>query len=159
LFTGNQVGYAPAVDAIQEFNEITLNATAEFGNFMGGIIRANNWKGAARSDMRWNNFGGTFGEPIRKDKLFAFLDYQGSRDDTPTTINSTTVYTSAERQGDFSQLLTQAKPVQLYNPFSLDASGVRAPFPGNIIPNALISPAAGKFSPRNTTRSRPTAAS
>jgi len=36
----NLVGYAPAVDAIQEFNEITLNAPAEFGNYMGGIISA-----------------------------------------------------------------------------------------------------------------------
>ena len=34
----NLVGYAPSVDAIQEFNEITQNASAEFGNFMGGII-------------------------------------------------------------------------------------------------------------------------
>ena len=34
----NLVGYAPSVDAIQEFNEITNNASAEFGNFMGGII-------------------------------------------------------------------------------------------------------------------------
>ena len=145
LFTGNQVGYAPAVDAIQEFNEITLNAPAEFGNFMGGIISvstksgtnqfhgsayeffrndvlnandwASNWKGAARSAVRWNNFGGTLGGPVRKDKLFVFLDYQGSRDDTPATINSITVFTTPERQGNFSQLLTQAKPVQLYNPF------------------------------------------
>ena len=36
----NLVGYAPAVDAIQEFNEITLNAPAEFGNYMGGIVSA-----------------------------------------------------------------------------------------------------------------------
>jgi len=172
LFTGNQVGYAPSVDAIQEFNEITLNAPAEFGNFMGGIISttiksgtnqyhgsafeffrnnvlnandwATNWKGGARTAVRWNNFGGTFGGSIKKDKLFFFLDYQGSRDDTPTVINTTSVYTTAERQGNFSQLLTLAKPVQLYNPFSADANGNRSPFPGNIVPASLISPAAGK---------------
>jgi hypothetical protein len=173
LFTGNQVGYAPSVDAIQEFNEITLNAPADFGNFMGGIINttiksgtngfhgsafeffrndvlnandwAGNWKGTPRAAVRWNNFGGTFGGPIKKDKLFFFADYQGSRDDTPTTVSATTVFTTAERQGNFSQLLTQAKAVQLYNPFSASASGTRAPFPGNIIATSLISPVAGKI--------------
>jgi hypothetical protein len=166
----NLVGYAPSVDAIQEFNEITLTAPAEFGNYMGGIISAtirsgtnqfhgsayeffrndvlnandwaSNWKGAARSAVRWNNFGGTGGGPIKRDKLFFFADYQGSRLDTPTSIQTTTVFTTAERQGDFSQLLTQAKPVQLYNPFSVSSSGSRAPFAGNIIPKSLFSPAA-----------------
>ena len=38
MFQNNTVGYAPGVEAIQEFNEITLNAPAEFGSFMGGII-------------------------------------------------------------------------------------------------------------------------
>ena len=146
----NLVGYAPAVDAIQEFNEITLNAPAEFGNFMGGIISAtiksgtnqfhgsayeffrndvlnanswsNNFEGAERPSTRWNNFGATFGGPIKKDKLFFFVDYQGSRLDTPTSISTTTLYTTAERTGNFSQLLTQATPIQLYNPFALTAT-------------------------------------
>ena len=34
----NTVGYTPSPDAIQEFNLITNNASAEFGNFMGGIV-------------------------------------------------------------------------------------------------------------------------
>ncbi len=169
----NAVGYAPSVDAIQEFNEITNNAPAEFGNFMGAIIStttksgtnqlhgsafeffrnnvlnandwANNFNGAPRSAIRWNNFGGTLGGPIMKDKLFFFIDYQGSRDDTPTSIQTTTLYTAAERTGDFSQLLTTASPIQLYNPFSVDARGNRAPFAGNIIPSSLFSPAASKI--------------
>ena len=169
----NLVGYAPAVDAIQEFNEITLTAPAEFGNYMGGIVsvttksgtnqfhggayeffrndklNANSWTnnflGAARPATRWNNFGGSGGGPIKRDKLFFFADYQGSRLDTPTSISTTTVYTAAERQGDFSALLTQAKPVQLYNPYSLDSSGNRAPFPNNIIPASLFNPVAAKI--------------
>jgi hypothetical protein len=169
----NLVGYAPAVDAIQEFNEITLTAPAEFGNYMGGIVsatiksgtnqfhggayeffrndklNANSWtndfEGAKKQATRWNNFGGTFGGPIKKDKLFFFADYQGSRLDTPTSITTTTVFTTAERGGDFSALLTQAKPVQIYNPFSAAANGTRSPFPNNVIPASLFSPAAVKI--------------
>ena len=170
LFQNNTVGYAPSVEAIQEFNEITLNAPAEFGSFMGGIISvtiksggnqfhggafeffrnnvlnandwASNWNSAPRAAVRWNNFGGTLGGPVKKNKLFFFADYQGSRDDTPTTINTTTVFTAAERQGDFSQLQTESTPIQLYNPFSANTAGVRAPFADNMIPVSLISPAA-----------------
>ncbi len=173
FFQNNTVGYAPSVEAIQEFNEITSNAPSEFGNFMGGVISvtiksggnqfhggafeffrnnvlnandwASNWNGVPRAAVRWNTFGGTLGGPIKKNKLFFFADYQGSRDDTPTTINTTTVFTMAERQGNFSQLLTQSKPIQLFNPFSTNAAGIRAPFADNVIPVSLISPAAGNI--------------
>lgn len=169
----NLVGYAPSVDAIQEFNEITNNAPAEFGNFMGAVVsvstksgtnqlhgsafeflrndvlNANNWSnnfnGSPRPAIRWNNFGGTLGGAIQKDKLFYFVDYQGSRDDTPTSIQTTTLYTTAERNGNFSQLLSLPNPVQLYNPFSTGANGSRQPFAGNLIPASLFSPAASKI--------------
>jgi len=173
----NLVGYAPSVDAIQEFNEITQNASAEFGNFMGGIISttiksgtnqfhgdvfeffrndklnaaewSQNFNGAPRSALRWNEFGGTLGGPIKKDKLFFFVDYQGSRFDTPTSITGTSLLTAQERGGDFSQLLNPAltggKALQLYNPFSVDGTGNRAPFAGNQIPANLISPIASKI--------------
>ena len=49
--------------------------------------------------MRWNEFGGTLGGPIKKDKLFFFVDYQGQRFDTPTSIGATSVLTAAERMG------------------------------------------------------------
>ncbi len=139
----NDVGYAPSVDAIQEFNMITQNASAEFGNFMGGIISvstkggtnafhgnlfeffrndklnannwANNWAGLARPLLRWNEFGGSLGGRIIKDKLFFFADYQGSRYDQPATSTVFSVLTTAERQGDFSQVLTQ-QGIQLVNP-------------------------------------------
>ena len=165
----NLVGYAPSVDAIQEFNEITQNAPAEFGNFMGAIVSttiksgtnqyhgdafeflrndklnanswSNNFTGAPRQKLRWNEFGGTFGGPIKKDKLFFFVDYQGQRFDTPTSIGATSLMTAAERQGNFSQLLPS---VQLYDPNSV-VNGKRQPFAGNIIPANLLDPVAQKI--------------
>ena len=165
----NLVGYAPSVDAIQEFNEITQNAPAEFGNFMGGIIstqiksganafhgdafeffrndvlNANSWSNnftdSPRAKLRWNEFGGTLGGRIIRDKLFFFADYQGQRFDTPTSTSATSVFTAKERSGDFSELLQQANPVQLYNPHSV-VNGQRVPFAGNIIPKNLLDPVA-----------------
>ncbi len=163
----NLVGYAPSVDAIQEFNEITQNAPAEFGNFMGGIIStqiksgsngfhgdlfeffrndvlnantwSNNFTDSPKAKLRWNEFGGTLGGRIIRDKLFFFVDYQGQRFDTPTSVSATSVFTAAERRGDFSQLLTLSTPIQLYNPYVL-SGGARVPFVGNIIPPNLLNP-------------------
>jgi hypothetical protein len=163
----NLVAYAPSVDAIEEFNMITQNASAEFGNFMGGIVNVsvkagtnqihgtafeflrndqlnansweNNWKGSSRSLLRWNQFGGSAGGAIKKDKIFLFGDYQGSRYDTPAATTSTSVLTAAERAGNFS-----AVNQQLYNPLSVAANGTRAPFAGNQIPIGMINPTAAK---------------
>ncbi len=169
----NLVGYAPSVDAIQEFNLITQDAPAEFGNFMGGIVStsiksgtnvfhggafefirndklnandwAANWNGNPRALLRWNEFGADGGGPIKKDKLFFFVDYQGQRFDTPAATGSISVLTTAERGGNFSQLLTLQNPIQLYNPYSVDANGNRAPFVGNIIPTTLLNPVSTKI--------------
>ncbi len=162
----NLVGYAPSVDAIQEFNLITQDAPAEFGNFMGGIVStsiksgtnqyhgsafefirndklnanswSSNWSGSPRALLRWNEFGATFGGPIKKDKLFFFVDYQGQRFDTPASTGPVSVLTAAERGGDFSQLLKLGTPIQLYNPYTVGS--VRAPFAGNLIPQNLLNP-------------------
>ena len=161
----NAVGYTPSVDAIQEFNMITQNASAEFGNFMGGIVsvsikgganafhgdafeffrndklNANNWannfNGLPRPLLRWNEFGASLGGRIIKDKLFFFVDYQGSRFDQPGTSSGFSVLTTAERAGDFSRLLSLPTPVQLYNPRT------KAPIPNNNLAAAgLLSPQA-----------------
>jgi hypothetical protein len=130
----NEVGYTPSVDAIQEFNMITNNASAEFGNFQGGIIsatiksgtnsyhgdvfeflrndklNANSWandiNGLPKPAARWNMFGATFGGPIIKNKLFFFTDYQGQRFDFPATANSYNAISGDERNGNFSALCT-----------------------------------------------------
>jgi len=159
----NLVGFSPSVDAIQGLNVITQNASAEFGNFQGGIIsahirsgtsmyhgnifefvrndvlNANNWAsslhGLPKPALRWNMFGATFGGPIVKKRLFFFVDYQGQRFSHPSTTTPITLFTSAERRGDFSQLLPD---IQLYNPFQLDTTGTRVPFPNNQIPTTMI---------------------
>ncbi len=132
----NLVGYTPSPDAIEEFNMITQNAPAEFGNFEGGIIsasiksgtnqlhgdvfeffrndalNANSWANGLqdpvvpKAALRWNQFGGTLGGPIKKDKLFFFADYEGQRFDHPSTTSTWNVFNTAERGGDFGQLCT-----------------------------------------------------
>jgi hypothetical protein len=159
----NQLGFTPSPDAIQEFNLITSNASAEFGNFQGGIINAsiksgtnqfhgdaweffrndvlnaNQWENKfggpgnelKRAALRWNMFGATFGGPVLKDKLFFFVDYQQQAFDHPTTSSFITVFSNAERAGDFSQLTTQLK-----NPIT------GTPYAGNQIPIAQLNPVA-----------------
>jgi hypothetical protein len=201
----NLLGYTPAPDAIQEFNLITNNAPAEFGNFEGGIVNAtlksgtnqyhgdvweffrndvlnanswsNNlnvnsagqWDPLPKAKLRWNMFGGTFGGPIIKNKLFFFADFQDQRLDFPSSAGSDSVFTAAERGGNFGDICTQhggafdpsgvcqnADPtkdtgVQLYNPCvsftapctsSSTAATTRQPFPNNVIPTAMLSPVA-----------------
>jgi hypothetical protein len=176
----NLVSYQPNPDAVEEVKLITNNASAEFGNFQGGIVSVmiksgtnqfhgdvfeyfrndklnadnwgRNWQGLTRSPLRWNQFGGTAGGRIVRDRLFIFADYQGLRQATPTQLSTATVMPLAWRNGDFSSLLSATGPnsvgkvIQLYNPFSvLDANGNRSPFPGNVIPQNLLSPAAVKL--------------
>jgi len=181
----NDVAFAPSVDAIQEFNLISQNAPASYGNYLGGIIsvtiksgtnqfhgdafefirndalNANTWangltKGISpyipgvtyrdgstvKPVLRWNEFGGSVGGPIIKDKLFFFVDYQGSRYDQPATTKSYTVFTTAERQGNFADVCTAGFNAQglcnniaqqLYNPFSANSPGGRKPYLNNQI--------------------------
>ena len=131
----NLVAYSPSPDAIQEFNLITQNTSAEFGNFQGGIISVSIKSGTNqfhgdlweffRNDklnannffanffqlpkpvIRWNMFGGTVGGPIVKKKLFFFADYQGHRFDVYSN-NPFSALTGAERMGDFGQLCTDS---------------------------------------------------
>ena len=120
-------GAIPNLDSIEEFRILTNNFDAEYGNYSGGQINVitksgtNQWHGSGfeflrntnldaanyfdqgkRGSYHQNQFGGTFGGPIKKDKLFFFADYQGNRiiQGVPQVIRG--VPTLATEQGDVS---------------------------------------------------------
>lgn len=92
--------------------------------------------------------GGTFGAPIRKNKIFSFSAYEHWNDKRPISYVRT-VPTAAERSGDFSQSVLNGRVRAIYNPFSsvLDANGkvVRTAFAGNVIPTSLLDATALKM--------------
>ncbi|HEY6251761.1 MAG TPA: carboxypeptidase regulatory-like domain-containing protein [Candidatus Angelobacter sp.] len=108
-----------------------------------------------KSPFKRNQFGGTVGMPILKNKLFIFADYQGLRQDRPLNTEFATVPTDKMRNGDFSELLgtgLTTTPAALtgcgavvsvngaiYNPLTC------APFPGNMIPSGQINAAGQKY--------------
>ncbi|MGH9448451.1 MAG: carboxypeptidase regulatory-like domain-containing protein, partial [Terriglobia bacterium] len=175
----NLTSYQPSMDAVSEFDVITNNAPAQYGQFQGGVISvtlksgtdqyhgdafeflrnsglnanswSNNYEHIPTPGLRWNTFGGTFGGPIKKDKLFFFADYEGLRLDSPPAIGAESVMTPAERAGDFSALLPGR---QLYNPCAsmsgpctqpANPLAARQAFPGNQIPASMIDPVAAKL--------------
>lgn len=157
----NGVVYNPNPDAIQEFKVLTSNFSAEYGRNSGGIITVvtksgtnefhgsafefnrnedynantyiNNSLGAPRPILKRNQYGGTFGGPIKKDKLFFFVSYQGQRQ-TAVTPTTATTFSPAELQGDFSASPNQASVAAFLqaNPFfqsnaALAAQGIIDP--------------------------------
>ena len=145
------------VDAMQEFRVITNNYAAEYGHSTGGIVsmstragtnqyhgslfeslqntalNARNFFAANRAPVRLNQFGGTFGGPIRKDKTFFFVTWEQTRQLTSTTLKAT-VPTLLERTGDFSDLRnTAGGKILIYDPAS-GSGPTRQAFANNRIP-------------------------
>ena len=116
----------PNPDSIQEFNLQSENFTAEYGNAGGGIVNivtksgtnqihgsafeflrngalnARNFFAPTHDTLKRNQFGGTLGGPIVKDKLFFFGTYQGTRVRSAPAGRIAFVPTAAERGGDIS---------------------------------------------------------
>jgi hypothetical protein len=166
----NYLIMVPTLDSIQEVRILASNYSAEYGaaagattvvqtkggtNLLHGDVYEflrnnkldantffNNLNGLPKPPFHRNEFGGTVGGPIRKDKTFFFADYQGTRIVQPVTTTST-IPTLAQqaslRTGDFS-----STPTTIYNPYNV-VNGNRAPFPNNQIPTALLDPAALKL--------------
>ena len=95
--------------------------------------RINPATGRAIPVGQWNQFGGSIGGKIIKNKLFYFGDYQGTRRNIGGSI-ITRVPTLAERRGDMSGLGRT-----IYNPLSSSTLAGRTPFSGNVIPQAQLS--------------------
>jgi hypothetical protein len=160
----------PPLDAVQETRLMGSNYSAEYGSAAGAVTvvqtksGTNQIHGTAYEFLRNNNlnantffnnragipvppyhrnqFGANTGGPVRKDKSFFFVDYEGTRVVQPTTLTYT-IPTLAQRQmiasGDFNALGTT-----IYDP-TTDAGGLRTPFPNNQIPTARLDLAAQKL--------------
>ena len=152
-----QVTYTPSAEAVEEFKVQQTNFSAEYGfsgasvvnmvtrsggnSFHGsaydflrnGITDANNWfnneNGVPLPPVHRNNYGGTIGGPIVKNKTFFFFDWDGSRSSNLSTYQAG-VPSAAERTGDFGELcasnggtfdstgLCSTISGQLYDPYS-----------------------------------------
>ena len=161
----NRVGYSPNVDALEEVKVLTGNAAAEFGNAGGatvmlqmksgtnqfhgnvfeflrnnkldanGFFRNRNVSTATRTGFKRNIFGGTLGGPVKKNKLFFFVNYEGTlqRADGPA---SAPVAPQAWRNGDLSIINTNLAGGVINDPTT------GQPFPNKQIPVSRFSPVA-----------------
>jgi len=136
------VSYIPALESIQEVNVVTSSYDAEQGLAGGAAINVQIKSGTNQvhgslfeyhSDQHlkawpesvppgqvekpklvYNQFGGTIGGPIKKDKLFYFVSYEGSYDHR-NVQRKITVPTDAVKAGDFSEFLPDHV---IYNPYT-----------------------------------------
>ena len=150
----------PSVDALDEFKLQTSTYSAEFGRSLGGVVNLqiksgsnafhgsafefhrndafdannffNNRAGRPKPDFQQNQFGGTIGGPIVRDRTFFFADYQGLRINAGQTFLST-VPSMRMRNGDFSEINRV-----IYDPLT------QQPFPGNVIPRNRFDPASAQ---------------
>jgi len=162
---GGEAALYTNVDALEEFKVQTSNYSAEFGRSGGAVINASIKSGAntvsgsafyflrdesldargyfedpssPKVPFHFQQFGGTLGGPIQKDKTFFFVDYQATRRsgvDTEVNPGIFSVPTAAQRHGDFSG---EGNNI-IYDPLT------GQPFPGNVIPADRFDPLAANF--------------
>ncbi len=179
----------PPVDAIQEFKVQTNDYNAEFGRAAGAILNATiksgtnsfhgtlweflrndkldaanffeNAGGIPKGEYRQNQFGGSIGGPIWRNKTFFFADYEGTRirqafpsiNTVPTDLERSSGYTNLSelltQGGTRTDVLGRTFPLgQVFDPSTTRAVGsgfVRDPFPGNILPASRLDPNAIKL--------------
>jgi hypothetical protein len=94
---------------------------------------------SVRPPNNQNEYGATFGGPLKRDRIFYFGSYEGytTKFNSPPTLVS--IPTLLERTGNFSEF-----PATIYDPLTTDCSSspcTRSAFPGNIVPPGRLSPA------------------
>jgi hypothetical protein len=163
-------------DATEEFRVITNTFNAEYGRNAGSVVNiitkpgTNQWHGDVfeflRNDVlnaskylepqkksyKLNQFGGTLGGPIHKDKTFVFGSFQASRERKGADTTQQTVFTDTERNGDFSDRETDFTgaltdplcfPIDGTNPTCWPAGTPYSTiFPGAVIPTSSFDPVA-----------------
>src|SRR5260370_8814214 len=147
----------PFPDALQEFSVETSSLPARNGSHPGGLVnvvtksgtndlhgdlfdylrngdlKARNFFDAARDSLKRNQFGGTVGDKIIRDKLFFFAGYQGTRTHTQPPQAISYVPTPLSLAGDFSTLAS-AGCQSTNKGKTLTDPTAGSPFPGNQIP-------------------------
>jgi hypothetical protein len=121
----------PNLDSIEDFRVLTTNYDAEYGNFNGGQIvvttktgtdafhgsgfdflrntalDSRNFLSADRARYDQNQFGGTMGGPLKRDQVFFFADYQGTRMTQGVETGLISVPSVADRGGDLSDIASR----------------------------------------------------
>ena len=121
----------PNLDSIAEFRIITSNAGAEYGNYSGGQVNvatksgtnqfhgdafeflrnsdldSRNFFSPSRGILQQNQFGGAVGGPIIRNKLFFFVDYQGTRQTVGVDTGNILVPSASDRTGNLSDVAAQ----------------------------------------------------
>jgi len=163
----------PSVDAVGEFKVVTNNMSAEYGFRMGAKVIVStksgtnrlhgslyeflrndkldgtnffaNRSGSTKPTLRRNQYGGTIGGPIIKNKLFGFFSFQGTKERAGQSFTSS-VPSQALLAGDFS---AQPDPDrEIYDPATLEGTGtdaIRQPFPNFVIPASRFDPVSGNL--------------
>lgn len=182
--TGGDIAFIPPMDSVQEFRVQTNAYDASIGrqagatinmetrnggkqyhgvlyeynqnNFLNANLYQNNLIGLTTPAVHFNQFGGTFGGPVRLPKIyngtgrtFFFVAYDKTINTNPLPA-TLSVPTSLERKGDFSQSFTTqlvngnrvTYPINVYNPLQVDSKGNRTIFAGGVITPALLDPIA-----------------
>ena len=171
--TAGGLAIQPSIDALDEFNVLTYNYSVQYGSragptvlltsksgtnafhgtlfefFRNTVLNSFGYFAPERPEFNQNQFGGSVGGPIIKDKLFFFFDYQGTRLDRGIP-SAAQVPTALERQGIFTESFSGAPVEPIYDPQTthIDPNTgmeTRDVFSGNTIPAGRMNTIAQKM--------------
>jgi hypothetical protein len=166
----NQVEVRPSIDGIAEIRVTTNVYPAELGRATGGVVSVitksgtNEYHGTlyeyfrnqdtdaanffalhgSKPEYRLNQFGGSIGMPIRKNKTFFFADYEAFYQNQDSVITST-IPTVAMKAGNFAGVTTIYDPNTNAPDPNNPANTIRTPFPTNTIPSSRVNPIAADY--------------